>query len=81
MISLRDHRNVPADTGDPSPLDGVRGKIALAYLSPIDASTVCRRSEKGWIRICKRGSGLADVETLFEDAPENERGTRCAAAG
>ncbi|WP_166461939.1 HipA domain-containing protein [Paracoccus alkanivorans] len=32
MISLRDHRRVPDDTRDPSPLAGVQGKIALARL-------------------------------------------------
>lgn len=32
MGSLRDHRRVPAETRDPSPLAGVQGKIALARL-------------------------------------------------
>ncbi len=32
MKSLRDHRRVPDATGDPSPLAGVQGKIALAQL-------------------------------------------------
>lgn len=32
MMSLRDHRRVPDDTRDPSPLAGVQGKIALAQL-------------------------------------------------
>ena len=32
MISLRDHRRMPVDTDDPSPLAGVQGKIALACL-------------------------------------------------
>lgn len=32
MVSLRDHRRLPQKTGDPSPLAGVQGKIALARL-------------------------------------------------
>ncbi|GAA0308272.1 HipA domain-containing protein [Rhodovulum strictum] len=32
MASLRDHRRVPPQTEDPSPLAGVQGKIALARL-------------------------------------------------
>lgn len=32
MISLRDRRRVPDGTGDPSPLAGVQGKVALAML-------------------------------------------------
>lgn len=32
MVSLRDYRRVPDETGDPSPLAGVQGKIALAQL-------------------------------------------------
>jgi serine/threonine-protein kinase HipA len=32
MISLRDHRRVPDDTHDPSPLAGVQGKVALTRL-------------------------------------------------
>lgn len=32
MRSLRDHRRVPDDTGDPSPLAGVQGKVALTRL-------------------------------------------------
>lgn len=32
MRSLRDHRRVPDDTRDPSPLAGVQGKIALTLL-------------------------------------------------
>ena len=32
MASLRDFRRVPDETGDPSPLAGVQGKIALAQL-------------------------------------------------
>lgn len=32
MVSLRDRRQVPDDTRDPSPLAGVQGKIALALL-------------------------------------------------
>lgn len=32
MLSLRDFRRVPDETGDPSPLAGVQGKIALARL-------------------------------------------------
>lgn len=32
MASLRDFRRVPDETGDPSPLAGVQGKIALARL-------------------------------------------------
>jgi len=32
MVSLRDHRRLPPQTEDPSPLAGVQGKIALAQL-------------------------------------------------
>lgn len=32
MTSLRDHRRVPDDTNDPSPLAGVQGKVALTLL-------------------------------------------------
>ncbi|MDE2913702.1 MAG: HipA domain-containing protein [Paracoccaceae bacterium] len=32
MASLRDHRRLPSDVNDPSPLAGVQGKVALAVL-------------------------------------------------
>lgn len=51
----------------------------------VHRSTVYRWAERGWIRIYKRGNvsvvRMADVEALFENAPETERGTKCGAVG
>ncbi len=51
----------------------------------VHRSTVYRWVERGWIKIYKRGNVSVvrpeDVEAMFENAPENNCGTKCGAAG
>ena len=51
----------------------------------VHRSTVYRWAERGWIKIYKRGNVSVvrpeDVEAMFENAPENNCGTKCGAAG
>lgn len=52
MTSLRDHRRIPPDSNDPSPLAGVQGKIALTRL------------QDGRLSVPKKGSGAPTTHIL-----------------
>ena len=52
MASLRDHRRLPPETDDPSPLAGVQGKIALTLLPD------------GTLALPKTGSGAPTTHVL-----------------
>ncbi|WP_316014613.1 HipA domain-containing protein [Roseobacter sp. HKCCA0434] len=52
MVALRDHRRVPRDLDDPSPLAGVQGKIALTRL------------EDGRLALPQPGSGAPTTHIL-----------------